>query len=308
MQTPLAKDTLLQPLADFESVYSTPDHKAQIEILQKAGVGDKLFVIADFDRTISGFKGPNGEPCDECHDIIFRHCSPSETWAEAVDTLWNRTRSEFGVLRDKPVEERERLARWWWTYANNLMIEHKINQNMIHSAIKKANTAPRAGALDFLQRCVDCNIPVIIVSAGLQPVIEEFLLQHNETLLRSPLLSIHANRMTFDESGVLVECAGEEDMIHFQNKHRIFSHCEAYFAELRAQGREHALLLGDSLEDVRCLEAIPYQSAIKIGFANRPTNDVREYLERYDAVIAEDGSFEYVNNVLNRLLGGAPAS
>lgn len=50
MQTPLAKDTLLQPLADFESVYSTPDHKAQIEILQKAGVGDKLFVIADFDR------------------------------------------------------------------------------------------------------------------------------------------------------------------------------------------------------------------------------------------------------------------
>lgn len=175
----------------------------------------------------------------------IRHCSPSETWAEAVDTLWNRcerqpaeqrplrhsfhdsqhvlnsahvrlhsvlsrTRSEFGVLRDKPVEERERLARWWWTYANNLMIEHKINQNMIHvtavspalplssrplslhvfaiiscflilqspcslpflcptwseiakgterersagaqSAIKKANTAPRAGALDFLQR------------------------------------------------------------------------------------------------------------------------------------------------------------
>eukprot|EP00287_Rhodomonas_sp_CCMP768_P006265 CAMPEP_0196724494 /NCGR_PEP_ID=MMETSP1091-20130531/6318_1 /TAXON_ID=302021 /ORGANISM="Rhodomonas sp., Strain CCMP768" /LENGTH=179 /DNA_ID=CAMNT_0042066617 /DNA_START=1 /DNA_END=540 /DNA_ORIENTATION=+ len=174
---------------------------------------------------------------------------------------------------------------------------------MIQEAVRRANTVPRPGALELLQRCVDCKIPVLIVSAGLQPVIEEFVRQHNETLLKSPLLAIHANTMAFDDQGELVACAGEDDMIHFQNKNQIFRQCRTYFEALSKEGRSHVLLLGDSLEDVRCLENIQHKAAIKIGFANRPSNDVRDYLERFDAVITGDRSMEYVDQVMQSLLG-----
>jgi len=53
-------------------------------ILTTSRRSSSLLVIADFDRTITAFRGPNGEPCDECHDIVFDRSSPSSIWPANV--------------------------------------------------------------------------------------------------------------------------------------------------------------------------------------------------------------------------------
>ena len=39
----------------------------------------------DFGRTLTAFCGPDGKPCDECHDIVFDRSSPSSTWSSEVE-------------------------------------------------------------------------------------------------------------------------------------------------------------------------------------------------------------------------------
>ena len=39
----------------------------------------------DFGRTLTAFRGPDGKPCDECHDIVFDRSSPSSTWSSEVE-------------------------------------------------------------------------------------------------------------------------------------------------------------------------------------------------------------------------------
>jgi hypothetical protein len=44
-----------------------------------------FFNLKDFGRTLTAFRGPDGKPCDECHDIVFDRSSPSSTWSSEVE-------------------------------------------------------------------------------------------------------------------------------------------------------------------------------------------------------------------------------
>ena len=137
--------------------------------LRAARDTSSLLVVADFDRTITQFRGPDGLPCDECHDIVFDRCSPNSMWAHEVQTFWALTREKFGVMAEKPLEEQLSLTNWWWASANEMMLKNELNRAMIVEAVGKANTAPRPGAMSLLTECISEGIPVMIVSAGRTP-------------------------------------------------------------------------------------------------------------------------------------------
>ena len=52
-------------------------------------------------------------------------------------------------------------------------------------------------------------------------------------------------------------------------------------------------------------ENIEYENLISIGFLNSPKNelDVKKYLEKYDIVITNDGSFEIPLEILKAVIG-----
>jgi HAD superfamily hydrolase (TIGR01544 family) len=257
-------------------------------------------VIADFDRTLSAFRGPNGEPCEECHDIIFNKCSPTSSWSADVEAFWALTREKFGTLADKPVAQQLALTEWWWTEANAMMLRHNLTESNVVEAIHQANTVLRPGAISFLTNCISEGIPVMIVSAGLNKVIREFLRKHDTsgTLLQSPMLTIHANEMEFDADGRL--CGFGKHLITTRNKRDVL-HSPGASAQLHqlTHSRRHVLLLGDNINDVDVVADLPPTvKAIKIGFANRPDANVSQYLERYDVVVTEDGPMDYIQHQL----------
>jgi len=265
----------------------------------------RLHLILDFDRTITAFKGKNGEPSDECHDILFRHTVQCDEYQKAVDDLWSLTRHRFGVLAEKPAEEQFALLDWWWDAAHTVMLQHGIEEAHVALAVKRANTLPRDGALEVMRKCVDKGIPVLVVSAGFSQVIKEFVRLHDPALAASPLLEIHANHMVFDAGGKLA--AFDEPVVHSQNKHFTYKHIGGYFDKLRAAGRDRPLILGDSLGDADVTMHLPRgggDAGLKIAFANKHDADIPRFLAVFDAVLTGDQSFAFVDRVLDVLTGG----
>jgi len=100
-----------------------------------------------------------------------------------------------------------RLLDWWWRAANDLILKYEVEEGHVAEAVRRANTLPRAGALEALRRCVDQGIPVLIISAGFSHVIREFVRLHDPDLAASPLLEIHANHMVRSALSVTVHVA-----------------------------------------------------------------------------------------------------
>jgi hypothetical protein len=58
------------------------------------------------------------------------------------------------------------------------------------------------------------------------------------------------------------------------------------------------VVLGDRIEDLNMIKNLCYDNLICIGFLNSPTNleeELKAYLQKYDVVIVNDGSFEVPN-------------
>ena len=69
--------------------------------------------------------------------------------------------------------------------------------------------------------------------------------------------------------------------------------------------RKNVLLLRDILPDVNMADNIDYDNLITIGFLNNPkdlSKEVKNYLTKYDVVIANEGSFVEVNRILKEII------
>ena len=56
--------------------------------------------------------------------------------------------------------------------------------------------------------------------------------------------------------------------------------------------------MGDIIEDTNMVKNVNYENLICIGFLNSPKDidkEVNAYLEKYDVVIVNDGTFEVPN-------------
>ncbi|CAJ1450459.1 unnamed protein product [Effrenium voratum] len=133
----------------------------------------------------------------------------------------------------------------WYGQVHELMLKESVTKDNIAGAVSGCKTIRlRDGMLDLLQACQthDPVIPVIIMSAGLGDVIEEFLRQVPFELGAST--HIVSNRMAFDAAGRLVEFS--EPLLHMFNK------TAAFFPEATKElvkGRRFCMLFGDGVGD-----------------------------------------------------------
>ena len=83
----------------------------------------------------------------------------------------------------------------WWDTAHELMIKYGTpTRAIIPRLVREAKMVPRPGALELLKRLEELNVPVLIVSAGISDVIEEFLRQHGAL---SENVTVCSNRLNY---------------------------------------------------------------------------------------------------------------
>ena len=133
------------------------------------------------------------------------------------------------------------------------MVKHRTPPRaLIPRLVRDARMVPRAGALELLKALETAGIPVLIVSAGLSDVIEEFLRQHGAL---SENLAICSNRLNYD-ADVAPKSVSPDPPITSFTKEYAYSSASAFFA--RHKDRRGIIQLGDSLTDVDPAKKVTY--------------------------------------------------
>jgi 5'-nucleotidase len=241
-----------------------------------------LLLITDFDATLT-----TGDS-EQCHDIVGSSKVMSDAFlAEFAPLLdWTSNAAIDGVE--------------WWDRAHELMIEHGMPRRaLIPRLVREAKTRFRPGALEMLKQLELANVPVLIVSAGLADVIEEFLRQYGAF---SENVTICSNRLNYSADSAPKSVSPSPPITSF-TKEYAYSSASSFFAQHKT--RRGIIQLGDSLTDVDPAKKVPYDQLLSVGFLNaRP--DGRKHAETFDAVvIGNEGSLAPVTDLLNDIIGGS---
>jgi len=225
---------------------------------------EHLLVITDFDATLT-----TGDS-QQCHDL----CAESPIMSTDF-------RDKFAPLLDWAANP-DIDGVEWWDRAHALMVRYGCpKRQLIPRIVREAKMTPRPGSLELLKRLEELDIPVLIVSAGLSDIIEEFLRQHGAL---SENVTVCSNRLNY-AADMSPKTVSPEPPITSFTKQYAYASSSSFFEQHAA--RKTLLVLGDSVTDVDASKNVPYDHCLSVGFLNsRP--DGMAHAKAFDAVVLGD--------------------
>lgn len=258
----------------------------------KADGFDKLHVVSDFDRTLTKCFY-NGKKVPSTIALIRQGEYLSNDYPEKAFELFN---TYHPVEIDESLDYNYRFNKMqeWWEKHEKLLVKSGMNKQVVEDIVERYPKIFRDGAFEFLDYLSNHNIPLLIFSSGIGNLIEGFLEKENRLTENVHILS---NTFEFDSSGYAT--GYKNQIIHVMNKSE--TEIDKSHKDLISK-RNNVILLGDSLGDLGMVNGLDANLLIKIGFLNE---DMENYLELYktkfDVVIINDGSMEYVNEIFENL-------
>eukprot|EP01138_Halocafeteria_seosinensis_P002393 gb/GECG01002450.1/.p1 GENE.gb/GECG01002450.1/~~gb/GECG01002450.1/.p1 ORF type:complete len:346 (+),score=29.97 gb/GECG01002450.1/:1-1038(+) len=281
------KEHIKRAIADLEYprvVIPRPEeYKEKTEKLHAGGL-EKLQIIADFDRTLTAFHGPDGERGESCHGVIEKFPKLSQRYHNGVKKLFD-TYFPIETSPDYTIDEKVPLMEKWYQGNHEMLLKESFHRHDVHQAVKGANIQLRPGAATLFDMVERYQIPFLIFSAGIGNLLSEVIKQKYGALGHQT--HIISNWMLFDRNGGL---AGFSDpLIHMFNKDDRHIKYTSYYNRLRE--RQHVILLGDGMGDVDMARDEDHDMVLRIGFLNQESDQLlRQFSHKYDLIILNDGN------------------
>lgn len=254
---------------------------------------EKLHVVSDFDKTLTkafvdGKKVHTGvAQIREGHYLTEDYSSKAFALHDEyypIETADNISRE----IKGKKMHE-------WWSRHLDLMIKCRMNRAVIDDIIQKKKIKVRKNALELLDILHEKDIPLLIFSAGVGDIIENYLKYENKLYDNTHIIS---NFYKFDEDGKVI--GYKSKIIHSLNKNEVQLKGTPYYNIIRE--RKNVILLGDSVDDLDMLHGIEHKEVIKIGFLNEDIEkNLKNYKENFDVLILNDGSMRYVTSLIKKI-------
>lgn len=194
-----------------------------------------------------------------------------------------------------PLKLKKQKMKEWWKKHEQLLIDAKLHKSVIQDIIEKNPNILREGYDVFFTTLKENKIPLLIFSSGFGNLIQEYLKKSNYLSENVFLLS---NIFEFDQEGFAKGYKTEP--IHVFNKSDTRIMNKNYLNTIKE--RKNIILLGDSIGDLGMSKNLNYETILKIGFLNENINENLEtYKQKFDVVILEDGSMNFINKILENL-------
>ncbi len=267
--------------------------KKKIEQIKKDGVSH-LHVVSDFDRTLTkAFVAGQKAHTGIAQIREGKYLTPE--YPGKAHSLYDKYRpieiSETISLKEKI----EKMNEWWSTHLK-LLIESGMNEAVVDDIVKKKKIKFRPGVTELFKHLDSKQIPVLIFSAGIGNIIEKSMFAEGISMKNVHIIS---NFFDFDENGVAK--GYKSGIVHTFNKNEGHIKKSPYFKQIET--RKNVILLGDSLGDSEMLDGIEHKTIIRVGFLNEEIEkDKDKYEKEYDILILNDGSMDYVNELLKQIL------
>ena len=260
------------------------------------GWKENLHILADFDRTLT----------QAFSDGKYRASLVSVLYEEWYLSAEYQKTAQWFAAKYRPIEldnsismeDKKEVMKEWRTKHKLLLIKEWITKQDIYEAMKSQNINLREWSKNFFDILNKNNIPLIILSAGWLGTlsIEKYLenqksLNNNIHLIWNEFIRDWDNAIDF-----------KKPIIHTFNKDETIIQA---FPEIYEQvkNKKNVILLWDSLSDVKMIDGFEYNNLLKIWFLNKDVDkNIDKYKEAYDVVITDDGSMEFVNELLEKII------
>ena len=239
---------------------------------------DSIYVLTDFDRTITVGNS------DSSWSILSKSNMVPKEYVNERQEFYNRYRP-YEIDETLDFDTKNRLMTEWWHKHIGLFIKYQMSEEVINSAARNLRVMSfRDGAREFLENMRDRNIPVIIISAGIGNFIKQFLIKNNCDFDN---IFIVSNFIKF-ENGIAVGV--NDNVIHSLNKNEVSLPDD--IKEL-IKDRPNAILLGDSISDIRMAKEEARDNALKIGFLEEKVEEnMPYYRDAFDIVCTDNTSYK----------------
>ncbi len=173
-----------------------------------------------------------------------------------------------------------------------------IHRDDITELVKQSNTVLREDCNWFFFTLERFCVPILVFSAGLGNVVEEYIVQQCGKFKNVKVIS---NFMTFNSNTNRIN-GFQGKIIHSFNKNETVLLDTEY--EKFIENRHNVILIGDSIGDVGMSAGVPVISnQLKIGFLNDKIQELLPiYMEVFDIVIIKDQTFTIPNAILRSIL------
>ncbi|RNA11855.1 cytosolic 5 -nucleotidase 3A isoform X1 [Brachionus plicatilis] len=257
---------------------------------------ERLQVVSDFDRTIS-LCSYNGQPCLTSNAVI----EMSPFVSSDLRTKFKELREYYlSIEHNVHMSKAEKLPYMieWWTKSLDLVVKTQIESANLKDIVRNSTTHLKNGCKWFFHTLERHEVPLLIFSAGIGNIIEEWIVQECGSYKNMTIVS---NFMTFDEttkkingfSGSLIHIFNKNEGVLLDTKH-----------EASILNRPNVILLGDSLGDTDMANGFPsLNHVLKIGFLNDKVEEqLPKYMEAFDIVIIKDDTFIIPNAILRSII------
>lgn len=254
-----------------------------------------LQVIVDFDRTLSKAYLEDGTVCSGSHAVLAKGGRLPTQITDRITGLYNKY-YPVEVDPHKSMEEKLPAMVQWWTEAHDILVNSKLNRNVVTESVARSNIALRDRCNDFFSKLEQFKVPCLIFSAGLGDIIEEVIRQ--QACFHSNV-KVVSNYMDFDKEGVI--CGFKGELIHVFNKNETALSKSDYFELL--SHRDNIILIGDSIGDITMANGTTCcRNILKIGFLNDQNSHRKEaFLDAFDIVIDNDQTMDTPNLILQKI-------
>jgi 5'-nucleotidase len=245
----------------------------------------QLCVVSDWDRTLTKARTEDGQDATS-YSVIAHGAYLGEAYRVEMDRLYARYRP-IEISQKISHRKKQKAMHDWWMAALEMMQKYGLTEEIIEDIAAREFMRLRDSATDFFNILSNRDIPLLILSAGIDNVISKFL---NVRSLLTSNVTVTANKLVFDAQGALAGFC--EPIIHSFNKARPAS-----------APRGCVLLIGDTIEDAQMVNDADADCLIRVGFLNEAIKEnSATYLCAYDIVICNDASMAPVIELLRRSL------
>ena len=273
-------------------VYDTQKLEDKIQKMAEGGA-NKLHILADFDRTLSGFSYVGDQMVGSIIGLLRAGSYLTPEYSAQSYTLFEKYHP-MEYNQSIPRTERIVLMEEWWRKHSELLIRSKLNKRDMDNAMIAGHLKLRDGVIEAFQLLHKYNVPVIIMSGG-----PAYMIQKQLELSGIMTNNVHivANYYEYDSDGYMINY--KQPVVHSQNKYEIILHEFPFFEKLKE--RTNVILLGDQIDDLGMIEGFDYENLLTIVFANKKENE-KIFAQKFDVVIGEEGNFDFINDTLKQIL------
>lgn len=264
-----------------------------------SGGPDKLQIITDYDKTLTT------ETSHTSWDMLERGGLLSSTYENATRELAKK----YHPIEINPIlslEEKTAAMVAWWGAAHELLVAEKLSRDRLSSRMESFHNEVvlRLGFESFFAMLAAHKVPVLILSAGIGDMIEFAMAGKDLSKYNHVNVHIISNFFEYASSGIVTGFKGK--MIHVFNKNEVVVKDTPHYANIASRG--NVILMGDSLGDLRMADGVPHDCVLNVGFLHTSAHDktkvdvlLAEYKRRFDVVLVDTDSMEYVNGLLRQI-------